>query len=251
MSIKIRNAQPIRFAITENWTNGIGTYDLHAESPDRFVIEDLGSEKIARFTVNAGDQVGTSSGERAEIVLGRWDGSTRFLITGMEKEIEYYRFGVKLSAPWLAPTANGGGYQWGICFQAHGPNEFMTSPAISLHVEDVFKLFVFGGDVDLQQGGFVPVKNNAISDAWVDFVIEVKWATDNTGAVALYRKDESQIDFGLMGSISGIPTLQWKGVEKRHPHYWKTGFYRSESNHTNTIHISQINRTTKRDIAFS
>jgi hypothetical protein len=40
----------------------------------------------------------------------------------------------------------------------------------------------------------------------------------------------------------GVPTLQYRGDAVVHPHYWKTGFYRSESPHDNTLWIGSVLR---------
>lgn len=243
---------PKRYTITEAWTSAENSYDLHAPLASLFDIEDVGGVKNAVFTVNAGDKYNGSSGERAEVVLGGYSNSVLFYITGLETETEYYRFKVKLASPWERPDVNEFGYQWGMCFQVHGPNDFATSPNIALYCENVFGLFVFGGDVAYPTGELIDLTNNAlVLDVWVDFVIEVKWSTTTNGHAALYRKDDGQSAFTKMGEVRNIPTLQWEAAEKAHPHYVKAGFYRSESDHTNTVRIGPITRTTVEAVAFA
>lgn len=238
----------------EDWTSNPRSYDLEACGSNRLVVERLTGNctgSIARFTVKPKDNCLKSTGERSEVVLGGWQANSRFRVTGTEG-VEYYRVSVKLSPDWIAPQKNDQGHTWGTFFQLHGPNEYAAPPAISINAEDKFSLFVLGGDMNQKVGGrrFL-TKSDLNVGKWVAFVLEIRWATDSSGAIAVYRKDEGDKTWenvadiktwDKVADIKGIPTLQYRGDPLPKPHYWKAGIYRSESNHTNTLWLGPIVR---------
>ena len=231
--------------ITEDWTSARNSYDVHATAVDRFVIEsdqDMSSKSIAKFIVKPGDVFNKSTGERSEVVLGGWENTSLFRVRGDEGK-EYYRVAVKLASDWKAPNKNGRGFSWGSFFQLHGPNEYGAPPAVAIFAENEFSLFVVAGDLNLMIGGrrFL-TKSNLNVGKWVDFVLEIKWASDATGSIAVYRRDEGEVDWTKVADIKSMATLQHKGVPVPNTHYWKAGFYRSESSHVNTLWLRPILR---------
>ena len=124
-------ASPVR----EDWSSSRGAYDVHAIAFDRFVIESRrqGEQgKIARFTVKPGDVFNNSSGERSEVVLGGPYETSQFRVAG-DEGVEYYRVSVKLDQGWRSPEYNARGQRWGAFLQLHGPNEYISPPAVALH----------------------------------------------------------------------------------------------------------------------
>lgn len=231
--------------ITENWTSPRSSYDVHATWSDRFVIErdqDDISKSIAKFTVKPGDVYNKSTGEQSAVNLGGWESTSRFRVIGNEG-VEFYRISVKLAPGWIAPETNSKGYTWGLFFEAHGPNEYMAPPAVAIHAENKFSLFVLGGDLHAKVGGrrFL-TKSDLNIGKWVDFVLEIKWAPDTTGAIAVYRRDEGETGWGKVADIKAVATLQHKGIPIPNSHYWRAGFYRSESKHENTLWLGAILR---------
>jgi hypothetical protein len=99
---------------------------------------------------------------------------------------------------------------------------------------DQFYIMLHSGDLDSPanslQWEFYPFSNGNLSPGhWIDFVVRIKFASDFTGSVHVWRRDEGQADFTLVLSVDNVPTLQYRsshgGVGD---HYWKHGFYRSE-----------------------
>lgn len=231
--------------ITENWTSARGSYDIHACGIDRFVPSEQSGQAtgaIAYFTVLPGDLCLKTTGERSEVVLGGWRSTSRFQVIGNEG-IEYYRVSVKLAPDWVAPKVNSRGYAWGIFFQLHGPNEYGVSPAIAIHAEDKFSLFVLGGDMNKKVGGRRFLTRSDLNvGRWVEFVLKIKWAPDATGAITAYRRDQGESAWVTVADIASVATLQYKGPVGPGPHYWKAGFYRSESQHVNSLWLGPIVR---------
>lgn len=248
----IINNVPKLFTITEPWTASTATYDAHIQAPDRFSIENVNGAKNALFVCQPDDML-SSGGERAEIILGTWSNSRDWMINGSELAVEYYRIRVKLQSPWERPDFNASNNRWGCVFQAHSP--FAVPPPLALHAEDDFKLFVLGGDMDnlgSANGGFVPLIDNAlVVDTWVDFVIEMKWSPNADGYAVLYRKDDGASSFKMLGEARDRITMQWKTTPKMNLHYFKCGYYRSQSNHTNTVRLAPLIRTSSRAVAFA
>jgi hypothetical protein len=75
-----------------------------------------------------------------------------------------------------------------------------------------------------------------------NFVLEIRWAIDSAGSVAVYRRDEGELIWHKVLDVKGLPTLQYRGDAVAHPHYWKAGFYRSESPHVNMLLLGPILR---------
>lgn len=233
-------------SVVEDWTASKNSYDLHAASSQRFEIldETYGKQgKVAKFTVMPGDSFRGTSGEHTEVVLGTWRETSLFRVTGKEG-IEYYRISVRLNEDWKSPERNAQGFYWGTFFQLHGPNKYAAPPAIALHAEDKFVLFVLAGDLNKKVGGRRFLERSDLNvGKWVDFVIAVNWAPDSTGWIAVYRRDEGENDWVKVSDIKSLATLQFKGTDPVESHYWKTGFYRSESKHSNSLLLGPIIRT--------
>ena len=231
--------------VVENWTANRNSYDVHAVDPDRLVIESsqIGADaKIAKFTVKPGDVFNKSTGERSEVVLGGWQETSRFRVTG-DEGIEFYRVTVKLASGWQAPQINSRGYVWGTFFQLHGPNEFAAPPAIAMYADDKFSLFVLGGNLNTQESKIITFKKSDLNiGKWVDFVLEIKWARDSVGAISVYRRDEDEKVWKKVANRKNLATMQYRGDPTASSHYWKTGFYRSESSNVNSLWLGPIVR---------
>lgn len=229
----------------EDWSVAKSSYDLHAVSPARFEIQNnvAGKKgKAARFTVMPGDSFRGTTGEHSEVVLGTWRETSPFRVIGNEG-VEYYRISVRLEEGWKSPERNAQGFYWGTFFQLHGPNEYRAPPAVALHAEDKFSLFVLAGDLDKKAGGRRFLTSSDLNlGKWVDFVVAVKWAPDASGWIAVFRRDEGEGDWEKVADIKSLATLQYKGTDPVGAHYWKAGFYRSESQHSNTLWLGPIIR---------
>src|SRR5574343_2050239 len=167
-------APAVAASIVEDWSAARGAYDIHAVGADRFVIEsdqDGKFGKVAKFTIKPGDVFKKSSGERSEVVLDGWQDTSRFKVPGSEG-LEYYRISVKLAPDWQPPEYDKANQRWGIFFQLHGPNDYIAPPAISLHAENEFGLFVLGGNLASKTGGRRFLTNpNLNLGKWVDFIL--------------------------------------------------------------------------------
>jgi len=231
--------------VVENWTANRNSYDVHATGPDKFVIESgpVGAGgNIAKFTVQPGDVFNKSTGERSEVVLGGWRDNSRFRVTGDEGR-EFYRVTVKLAPGWQAPQVNSRGYVWGTFFQLHGPNELASSPAIAMYADVRFSLFVLGGNINIPVSKVIGFSKSDLNiGEWVDFVLEVKWAQDSTGAIAVYRRDEGEKVWAKVADVDNLATMQYRGASILGSHYWKAGFYRSESSNVNSLWLGPILR---------
>lgn len=231
--------------ITEDWTAGMKSYDVHAIAPDRFRIEEsdrIPNQKIARFTTYPGDKLNHSTGERSEVVLGGWRDTSRWRVLGSEGT-EFYRVSVKLLPGWTAPERNSVGQAWGMFIQLHGPNEYSAPPAIAIWADTKFSLFVLGGNINFKKGGLRFMTNpNLNIGKWVDFIMKITWATDDTGAVSVFRRDEGSVTWESVSDIKGVATLQHKGALIPNSHYWKAGIYRSESSTTSSLLMAPILR---------
>jgi hypothetical protein len=231
----------------EKWEARLETYDLHAVHQSRMRIEkmcmNVGPTNFAYFEVLPGDKFKNTTGERSEVVLGGWQNNDGFQVSG-GGGVEYYKISVKLASDWEAPETNERGFQWGTFFQLHGPNEYNTSPSLALHAGNAFYLSLAGGNVNNLVGGRLYFSDGNLNlGKWNEFIIEVRWANDSTGMIRIHRKSLANAEWKEVLNIRGIPTLQYKSGSPAAPHYWKAGFYRSESSFTNSLWLGPIRRS--------
>jgi Polysaccharide lyase len=228
-----------------DWQAGWGASHwlrMEAKRPDAIHREvDPTSPKhgfVARVEVRPGDWFG-QGGERAEVydMLGP-DGKHADVTAATGHE--FYGVAVRLDPDWQSPGPFPGTQNiWGLFLQLHSPDPFVSPPAIALAAESDFHLQMCTGD--LLEGGVLPHYKDAIKlpftngdlarGHWVQFMIDVRWALDDTGSIAIYRRDEGQHDFTKVLDLNHVPTLQSKfGVANAGlVHYWRTGFYRSRT----------------------
>jgi hypothetical protein len=154
---------------------------------------------------------------------------------------EYYAISIRLDADWTPPLHNpaNGNWQWGDFFQLHSPDQFSSPPAFAFSAINQFSIQLLGGD--LMANG---VRRNAtvfsLSDGnlnlgnWVEFMIDVNWAYDNTGSLTVLRRNAGETAFTTVFNQVGIPTLQYNSYVANsqgatYQHYWRCGYYRSVS----------------------
>jgi hypothetical protein len=204
---------------------------------------------VLRVEVRPGDYLGYS-GERAEVshMLGpagkQYDGVTA------QSGHEFYGISIKLDPNWQPPLHDKthGGWQWGIFMQLHSPDASGGPPAFALCADDTFHAQMLAGDLIGANGQ----RRNAISlpftngelrlGHWIQFLIDVVWAYDSHGSLAVYRRDEGETAFTQILTQAEQPTLQFNSQfpdsqntgpplpsGPKYLHYWKAGYYRSVS----------------------
>ncbi len=251
-------------------------------APDRIrLVLDPSSPKrgmVARFEVRAGDhRDGYHSGERSEM-YGMLGLDHKKLPVTASSGHEFYGVSVKVGADWKPPQPeppSKGRVMWGTFMQLHSPNVYDSPPALDFMAESSFHLDMDAGDLDQlvrdpKTGQLKHVKkpsepiafsNGSLRPGhWVQFVLDVVWATDERGALSIYRRDEGQTGFTRVLDIRGRPTLQTDSNISTDPaqcsrcapdnvtHYWRVGFYRSTSNdQTNVLWLGPVVRGTSFD----
>jgi hypothetical protein len=189
---------------------------------------------VLRVEVRPGDTVGWS-GERAEVSHMLSPTGAQYPVT-VESGHEVYGISVKVDSDWLPPANK---WHWGAVLQLHGPDDFVAPPALALAAEEDFHLNTCAGD--LVEGGSLSRNKDAKSlpftrgdlrpGHWVQFLIDVVWAYDNSGSLSIYRRDEGEASFSPVLTQTGQPTLQFRSTTPNPvgSHYWKMGYYRSHS----------------------
>jgi len=236
-----------RFTTTEPFTGAVGTYDLQALSSSRLVISSDASGQLATFTCQPGDQYQTSSGERTEIILGGGSNSAAFKVTGLENDVEYWTFSVKLSSPWSQPGLYNGVSRWLVPIQFHGPDSYIAPPSLALQTETgVYVMSMCVGNMSSKNTVMYPLTdNNLLLDNWVDFCFEIRWSTGTDGYVKLYRRNPGSV-YTRVCKVASTPTMQYATAGAAQMHYAKAGIYRSPSSTTHVASHRQITRTTAR-----
>jgi hypothetical protein len=132
--------------------------------------------------------------------------------------------------------------------QLHSPDASGGPPAFALCADDTFHAQMLAGDLIGANGQ----RRNAISlpftngelrlGHWIQFLIDVVWAYDSHGSLAVYRRDEGETAFTQILTQAEQPTLQFNSQfpdsqntgpplpsGPKYLHYWKAGYYRSVS----------------------
>ncbi len=210
-----------------------------------------------RIEVDPGDVIKTGgstwSGERSELhILTNPDGSQ--ILEDENSGTQYYALSVKLASDWKQPYIEGSSAYWSMFLQLHSNAALNASPAFSLNAMDQFYVVIIGGNLDDTNHYY---KYSLLSKAdlnrghWVDFVIGIKYAKDNTGAVNIWRRDEGESTFTNVFSVNNIPTLQYKTSVSSGAiigHYWQTGLYRPNNiPHSNVLWLDGMTRGTTFD----
>jgi len=233
---------------------------------------------VARFEVRSGDhRDGHYSGERSELYT-MLDSNRKKLPVTAASGHEFYGISVKLSPDWVSPqheSPQKGSTLWGSFMQLHSPNAYNSPPALDLMAENDFHLDMDSGELDQvvqdpRTGAMKHTKNDSKPLSftngdlhrghWVQFMLDIVWATDTTGSIGVYRRDEGQKNFTQVLDVQGTPTLQFDSFISTDPaqcsscgadnvtHYWRVGFYRSTShNQTNVLWLGPIVRGTAFD----
>lgn len=270
MTSALVSAQEITFNSVQHGasTTAIGQWiDRDVWAPDRITSVTTpgypGTLSVYRFVVKPGDKVGGWTGERAEFsgirtaqgVLWENEGSGT----------QYYAFSVYIPAGWQAPEVDPSAQlAWGTFLQLHGPLGFLNSPPVSIDLINHCTISVRGGDADVLgnwHGKSYELKDGGAirPDQWEDFVLMIKFARDDKGAVRLWRRTAGVLT--NVFELAGVPTLVFKpSLEAKTPgarqrmlagaHYWKQGFYRSTSpNVTTTLYQTGLVRASTFDAA--
>jgi hypothetical protein len=222
-----------------------------------------GTSAVYRFVVKPGDKVGGWSGERAEFSGIRT--AKGMLLEDESSGTQYYALSVYIPSGWKAPQVDASAkVAWGTFLQLHGPLGFLNSPPISIDLIHHYTLSVRGGNADLLgdwHGKIYELKDGGAIrfDQWEDFVLMIKFASDDKGEVRLWRRTKGVLT--NVFELVGVPTLVFKpSVEAKAPtptqrrlagaHYWKQGFYRSTSpNVTTTLYQTGLVRASTFDAA--
>lgn len=156
-------------------------------------------------------------------------------------------FAVSYKLPKEFRSAETGRGKWSVVFQLHGPDVLRASPAFALYAGGA------GYFVRLNSGDLRGRSNRRtilFSDgdlnlgSWTDFVIRIGFATDNSGSIAVWRRNESEASFRKVADVEGIPTLMFDSTKEKVPtaHYWRQGLYRSAFDLVNVLWIGPTSR---------
>lgn len=245
------------------WERGYKDYGCWDESNELhdYSIQIVSSpvrkgEKAARFEVRPGDDpLGCEGcGERAEVAdMTTLDGIE--INEAKQSGIQYYAFSVMFDENWDNPQTDYDGL-WSHFFQLHGPDDLNGSAAfamdtVSSNDELGISVLLSTGDLDDDNNEFSSIafdlSDNALNRGhWIDFVVKIKFASNNTGSAKVWRRNHDSSGFTIALDTkdqypNGVPTLQYRtsyqdGVIL--DHYWKHGIYRPHQNlETGTINI--------------
>jgi hypothetical protein len=196
--------------------------------------------KTLKVTVQPGDKVLNWTGERAEVLTAQDGGGNN--ITQVDGSApEYVAFSVYVPSGWTWPTPGSG---WGIILQM--PPGYTGSPTFAFYLRDIFEIGLNGGDWDVKgnvAGTMYQFSDGGVIqfDQWTDFIVRLSFAKAPTANVDVWRRDQAQSTFTRVLSLSNVETLSyWPSHEGLKPHYWKQGFYRSESLETHQLWLSGL-----------
>ncbi len=200
----------------------------------------------ARVEVRAGDHTRGCSTctERSEVLMMQ-DASSNPLYENLSSGTQRYTFSVKFDPSWQTMRGNSNG-AWGIFLQLHGPDILATNPAFAMDASDRIKFDMRTGDITRSRGQDFELSNGNLNKGhWIDFLLTVKYAKDNTGFVKLQRRDEGQAGYTQVLSLVNVPTLQYSSNVNGGAvggHYMKHGLYRNQETFTSVLYIDGFTR---------
>jgi hypothetical protein len=161
---------------------------------------------------------------------------------------QYFALSYKFPLDFVSIPSN----PWGamqIVLQLHGPDGLGASPPFALDVRGSrFAVTTNGGDIaDGNHLVVHPFFDGSLNlGYWTDLMIRIKFATDATGSITIWRRNETETRFREVLHIDHIPTLQYNSARTNvnTRHYWKQGLYRSKMPVRNTFWIGPMARAT-------
>lgn len=222
---------------------------MEAVGPDRItLVEDsVRRGKVARVEVRKGDNPLTFccfDTDRAEVARMQNDDGTE-LPENLGSGNQQYSFSVKFDDTWQV-IEKPGPSAFGVFLQLHGPNVFGVSPALAFNATDQVRFDMFTGDIDGSTVQRHDLANGSLNiGSWIDFVLTVGFAADNTGFVNILRRDQGESEFSKVLSITNTPTLQFSSSFADGAvmdHYWKHGLYRSRRDFTSILYLDGMTR---------
>ena len=173
------------------------------------------------------------------------DANNNQIYENLNSGTQRYAFSVKFDPSWRTITGSGA---WGIFLQLHGPNA--SNPAWAFNATDKIRFATRLGD--MTKNGIVPreLSNGSLNvGKWIDFIVTVKYAKDNTGFITIQRRDEGQTNFTQVLSITNTPTVQYDPNVNNGAvgnHYMKHGLYRNSQSFTSVLYLDGFTRTAVR-----
>lgn len=214
-----------------NWRN------IQAAASDRISLLQDSRGTYARVEIRNGDGC-SSCTERSEVVMMQ-NANSNPIYENLNSGTQRYSFSVKFDPSWQAPD-------WSIFTQLHGPDNLGTNPAFAIDASDRITFQMRAGDITKSGGNDYELFNGDLNKGhWIDFILTVKYAADNTGFVNIQRRDEGQTNFTEVLNIVNTPTLQYSSNVNNGvvgDHYMKHGLYRSHQNFSSVLYLDGFTR---------
>lgn len=219
-----------------------------AVAADRIAILSNGGSRqgsrYARVEVRPGDNPLSccAGSERAEVSRMQ-DANNNQIFENLNSGTQQYAFSVKFDSSWRTITSTGSG-AWGIFLQLHGPNG--SNPAWAFSATDKIRFHTRLGDMTQNAVVRRELTNGTLNvGKWIDFILTIKYAKDNTGYITLMRRDEGQTNFTQVLSVTNTPTLQYDPNVNNGAvgnHYMKHGLYRNSQSFTSILYLDGFTR---------
>lgn len=216
-----------------------GFHGDHRMTPDRMELQTeitrYSGKPSLKVTVLPGDNIlmkidPNTTGERNDLIQ---------MMNANNDDVDNSHVGTTeyLAQSLFLPTSFKSPQGWGIPLQLHPPTGVpanMLSPVFEIDFSTNpghYSINTRGGQTtnvirrdsvgkNLNLGGFCLGK-------WADMVYAIKYATDNTGSIHVYRRIVGvDPEVKLIDAINNIPTLYADPTGKAYPHYFVMGFYR-------------------------
>jgi hypothetical protein len=152
-----------------------------------------------------------------------------------------YSFSVKFDSSWKASSSN----SWALFMFLSGPQKLATAPAWEFNATyDKIEFRQRSGDLNnAQSHGYNLLKNSLNKGKWIDFILTVKYAKDNTGFYIIQRRDEGESNYTEVLNIKNVPSLQYKNGPVG-DHSIKYGLFRNKESFTNILYLDGFTRET-------
>lgn len=233
----------------EKYYLGNGAFKRYAPLPEDFPCNPEHRWSLDKKVFRKGKQslriecrpndIGGNGNERAEL-RGMLDAKGNDILEQKTGITKFIGFSVMLDKKYQPPAPNKKGEEGHqTLIQLHqiaeGKDFDDVHPAIALNVTDRFFVKISARELNgepLKNNvfEFTPMGKKLLLGKWIDFVLEIKFAIDETGYVKIWRRNEGEKNYSLIFNKFNITTLHWdKTIKPKRAleHTWHLGVYRS------------------------
>ncbi|MFA4992758.1 MAG: DUF2612 domain-containing protein [Candidatus Omnitrophota bacterium] len=195
------------------------------------------SQYAAKFTVPPSG----TTGSETTMVSRFQNNAGQIIYENISSGTQVYKFSTMFDPSWQPMTSTSPSGRWAIIMQLRNASGTFN-PAFRMNVGDsggaALTISSRGGNqniVTTDTRVFLTDQTLPKGD-WINWILTINYATDNTGFAHLDRKNPGATTFTRVASIDNVPTLQWNNANSDPGQYYmEMGLYRGPQDPSTSI----------------